>query len=391
MAYDEFNSMGCGNQNDEWSCVQSLGQDAADSVFATHWDSWITQEDILEIASFGLNTVRVPVGFWIKEDLVQSNESFPRGALPYLDRLVEWCANAGLYVIMDLHAGPGGQAVDQQFAGHSVSTPGFFTPFNYERALQFMEWMTERIHTNPSYRNVGMLEVMNEPVQSWNYPAEAANMLQNYYPQALTRIRAVEQILAVFPWRELHVQYMSTAWGSGDPTTYLNDTRSTSYDDHRYLKWDSSVTATKEGYLQAACNDDRGDDIVVGEWSIAVADDLGSSPEFSIENATSSQIEWYQQFWATQVAAYEKSVGWVFWTWKCNYMGGVDEWRWCYQSAVAAGVIPSDVSSAASMAASACSSLGSGSGTNSTVVSSTTKLNTRELEHLKRHRLHGKW
>ena len=100
--------MGCGNQPDECSCVQALGQSAADAVYATHRDTWITQEDILEIANFGFDTVRIPVDFWMKEDIVQPNESSPRGALPYLDRLVGWCADAGLYVTMDVHAGPGG-------------------------------------------------------------------------------------------------------------------------------------------------------------------------------------------------------------------------------------------------------------------------------------------
>lgn len=118
MTYDEFDSMGCGGLNDEWSCVQKLGQNAANAAFAKHWDTWITQEDIAKIASLGLNVVRIPVGFWIREDLVQPWEYYPRGGLAYLDRLVGWAADAGLYVIVDLHGGSGSQAKDQQFTGH---------------------------------------------------------------------------------------------------------------------------------------------------------------------------------------------------------------------------------------------------------------------------------
>lgn len=118
MASDEFASMGCGGLNDEWSCVQSLGQDAADAAFKKHWDSWITQDDITQIKSLGLNTVRIPVGFWIREDLVQEGEFFPRGGIEYLDRLVGWCNDVGIYVIMDLHGGPGVQFPNQQYTGH---------------------------------------------------------------------------------------------------------------------------------------------------------------------------------------------------------------------------------------------------------------------------------
>jgi glucan 1,3-beta-glucosidase len=39
-----------------------------DKVFKVHRDSWITEADIDEIARYGLNTVRVPVGWWIMED-----------------------------------------------------------------------------------------------------------------------------------------------------------------------------------------------------------------------------------------------------------------------------------------------------------------------------------
>lgn len=118
MAADEFSSMGCGGLNDEWSCVEKLGQDAADAAFKKHWDSWTTQDDVKQMASLKLNTVRIPVGFWLREDLVQDGEHFPRGGIEYLDRLVGWCKDAGLYVIMDLHGGPGAQFPNQQYTGH---------------------------------------------------------------------------------------------------------------------------------------------------------------------------------------------------------------------------------------------------------------------------------
>ncbi|KAI1777015.1 glycoside hydrolase family 5 protein [Hypoxylon cercidicola] len=349
MASDEWTSMGCGSANDEWQCVKALAQDAADAAFKKHWDSWTTKDDISQIKSLGLNTVRIPVGFWIKEDLVYGNEYYPRGGLEYLDRLVGWCADAGIYVIMDLHGGPGVQIPDQQYTGHSVSYPGFYTQENYERACNFLEWMAERIHTNSSYRTVGTLQVMNEPVHASDYGSLAADMIANFYPAAWNRIRSREDKLGVSSSDRLHIQMMGTAWGSGDPSSHLHDTTFALYDDHRYYKWDGSVTTTKEGYIAAACKDNRGDSsTIVGEWSLAVADSVQSSDEFQIANRP-DQVEWYRQFWAAQAQAFEKSGGWVFWAWKCNWIGGVDEWRWCYKSAVAAGAIPKDASSAASI------------------------------------------
>ncbi|KAI0839897.1 glycoside hydrolase family 5 protein [Hypoxylon sp. FL0890] len=349
MAHDEWQSMGCGNANDEWSCVQALGQDKADAAFKQHWDTWTTQDDISQIKSLGLNAVRIPVGYWIREDLVTEGEHFPRGGIAYLDRLVGWCADAGLYVIMDLHGGPGAQFPNQQYTGHVVSTPGFYTPDNYERAYKFLEWMTERIHTNNNYRTVGTLEVMNEPVHSGDYPSQAADMVANYYPNAWTRIRKAEDKLNVAADKRVNIQMMDKSWGSGDPSSHLPDTTLALYDDHRYYKWDSSVQTTKDGYISAACKDNRGgSNVIVGEWSLSVADSVESNDEFGIKNRP-DQVDWYKKYWASQVQAFEKSGGWVFWSWKCNWIGGIDEWRWCYKSAVAAGAIPKDAGSAASL------------------------------------------
>lgn len=119
MASTEWSSMGCDGANDEWACVQNLGQDAADAAFQSHWSSWVTQDDLSTMSGYGLNTIRVPVGYWINEDLVdRSSEYFPQGGLEHLDNLVGWAADAGMYIIMDLHGAPGGQAANQQFTGH---------------------------------------------------------------------------------------------------------------------------------------------------------------------------------------------------------------------------------------------------------------------------------
>lgn len=63
IAENIWSDMGCDGQESEFDCVRSIGQDAANSAFAKHWESWITQADILEMQSYGLNTIRVPVGY----------------------------------------------------------------------------------------------------------------------------------------------------------------------------------------------------------------------------------------------------------------------------------------------------------------------------------------
>lgn len=101
----------------EFNCVSKLGQAKANATFAGHWDTWINQSDIQTIQSYGLNTIRMPVGYWMMESLVYSNERFPQGGLEYLQRVCGWASDAGLFIIIDMHGAPGAQSADQELTG----------------------------------------------------------------------------------------------------------------------------------------------------------------------------------------------------------------------------------------------------------------------------------
>lgn len=85
-------------------------------------------------------------------------------------------------------------------------SPGFYVNYQYERAYKFLEWMTSIVHTNNNYRNVGMLEILNEPVRGSN--SQTNSMRQTYYPTAWARIRAAEAALNISPNSRLHIQMM---------------------------------------------------------------------------------------------------------------------------------------------------------------------------------------
>jgi len=227
--------------------------------------------------------------------------------------------------------------------------------------------MTQYIHqndgTNRAFRNVGMLELINEPLRVQN--ALTKSMRQSYYSNAFTvntpfrisftalritqepqhnhshtyaqTIRGVETTLKVPSKNTLHIQMMNTNWGSGNPTQYLPSTPSdpaTAYDAHRYLKWDSSVQLTQAGYLSATCaamtaaensTSSISTPTITGEFSISVADSVEHTSAFSV----AGNVAFYRKFFAAQARAYEQDAGWVFWSWKT---AGLGDARWDYQS-----------------------------------------------------------
>jgi hypothetical protein len=118
-----------------------------------------------------------------------------------------------------------------------------------------------------------MIGVVNEPVQN---PDQVVTMRSSFYPNAYAAIRSAESALGVTSNNFLHVQFMNTLWNSGDPNQYLTNTYFASYDDHRYLKWDSRVPVSQSSYVQTSCNDNRGGNTpaIVGEFSLSVPDDV---------------------------------------------------------------------------------------------------------------------
>jgi glucan endo-1,6-beta-glucosidase len=131
---------------------------------------------------------------------------------------------------------------------------------------------------------------------------------------------------------------MNSLWGSGDPTQYLTDNYFAAYDDHRYLKW-SGIPTTQASYLSTSCSDNRGGNwpTIVGEFSLSVPDDV----QWTAGWDPSTQQSFYRQWFAAQAMAYERQMGWIFWTWKTQ----LGDYRWGYADAVAAGVIPTDLDS----------------------------------------------
>lgn len=92
---------------------QIAGPKRAASFWKRHKDSFVTKEDISFIAECGANTVRVPLDWRLFSDdtdfmgLTSDEDGFSR-----LDDLFSWCREAGLHVILDMKATPGGHSGD---------------------------------------------------------------------------------------------------------------------------------------------------------------------------------------------------------------------------------------------------------------------------------------
>ena len=81
----------------------------ADAFYHDVHDNMITEADIAKIASLGFNTVRVPFNHRLLEEDATPYVYKERG-WQTLDRLLNWCDKYQVYVVLDMHSAPGGQA-----------------------------------------------------------------------------------------------------------------------------------------------------------------------------------------------------------------------------------------------------------------------------------------
>ncbi len=85
-----------------------LGEERSAMFFDRLLHSFFGPADAELLAGIGLNHVRLPINYRHFEDDESPFEIKEEG-FRHLDRVIDLCADAGLYTIIDLHAVPGAQ------------------------------------------------------------------------------------------------------------------------------------------------------------------------------------------------------------------------------------------------------------------------------------------
>ncbi|KAK7686302.1 hypothetical protein QCA50_010526 [Cerrena zonata] len=200
MLPQEWLNMGGQQCNDCSQCIASEFAFAqaypktVDGIFDKHWSTWFTQDDINQLKENGINTVRIPLGYWIVEPLVdRKTEFFPRGGIKQLKRGLQQLRDAGIAAILDHHALPGVQTAGQMFTGRCTNDVEFYTDYNYHRALIWTAVMTALSHLDPDFGSVFAIEAVNEPIMDATQTPGYGDFQKNF----VRVIRAVELTLGV--------------------------------------------------------------------------------------------------------------------------------------------------------------------------------------------------
>ena len=172
------------------------------------YDAWlhnfIQKTDIDSMHAWGFNSVRLPMHYNLftlpvdKEPVTGQNTWLDKG-FALTDSLLAWCKANHMYLILDLHAAPGGQGNDLNISDRDSSTPSLWqSEANQQKTIALWKKLAER------YKNeqwIGGYDILNEPNWGFTDPVNDKNGIkeQNNAPikklfqQITTAIRSVDK------------------------------------------------------------------------------------------------------------------------------------------------------------------------------------------------------
>lgn len=163
--------------------LKVLGPEKYTFFFDKFLEYFFTEKDAAFFASKGLNCLRLPFNYRHFEDDMAPRVLKEHNGFKHLDRVVDLCAQHGIYTILDLHAVPGGQNPDW----HSDNVTNYAAFWEHkdfqDRVIWLWKVIADRYRGNPWVAGYNLL---NEPCDSehWRLPA--------FYERIEKEVRAVD-------------------------------------------------------------------------------------------------------------------------------------------------------------------------------------------------------
>ncbi len=174
--------------------TEAIGPDATKDFWEKYLNSYVTEADIHYLKSTGMNSLRVPFNYRLFTNETYLGATDENRGFVLLDKLISWSKKENIYLILDMHAAPGGQTGDNIDDGSGY-------PFLFEneqsQALTISIWkkIADRYKNEPIVMGYDLL---NEPIATYFDASKLNPLLEPLYKKITAAIRTVDKNHLIF-------------------------------------------------------------------------------------------------------------------------------------------------------------------------------------------------
>ncbi len=161
--------------------LELLGPEGSAAFWQKYRENYVTREDIALLHRAGFNAIRVPLHY----SLFESDDA---EGFKLLDRLIAWSRAEDMYVVLDLHAAPGGQTGTN--IDDSAGYPWLYqSPQEQEHLMAIWRRLATHYRDEPAVLGYDLL---NEPIPHFPKLAALNPSLEPVYKKLSGEIRKVD-------------------------------------------------------------------------------------------------------------------------------------------------------------------------------------------------------
>lgn len=130
--------------------AEVAGEDGKNEFYKAYLKNGITKKDIDSLAKWGFNSIRLPMHYDlytlpIEKEKVKGENTWLEEGFKMTDDLLKWCEDNKIYLILDLHAAPGGQGNDANISDNDKSKPNLWeSEENQKKTIALWKKLAER-------------------------------------------------------------------------------------------------------------------------------------------------------------------------------------------------------------------------------------------------------
>lgn len=150
--------------------VELVGEERTAAFYRAWLDNHTTKADIDQMAKWGFNSVRLPIHFDqltlpADKEPKPGQDTWHEEGFRRIDRLLEWSKANRIWLILDLHAAPGGQGNDLAISDRDPAKPSLWqSAENQRKTVALWTKLAARYKDEPW---IGAYDLINEP--NWSF------------------------------------------------------------------------------------------------------------------------------------------------------------------------------------------------------------------------------